>query len=195
MITNIKYELYQAKVCDETKDILFMSYDWVSHKDANNNINVNNYDKVIIGYPKEANCVEEVLENLFKEFNSDSPRSFRSMSVSDVVVINYTYYNNIVREAYYCDSFGFTQIDLNEFLLDDSIQPLETKMTLEDFFITYLDSFGNGEIGLNCNHCPLCNTCTEYYMNTHGGRVPTSLEEIPCKDFLKSYFRLVQKCF
>ena len=47
---------------------------------------------------------EKILDNLFEQFNVAHPKNYhgRSMSVSDVVVLNGT--------MYYCDSFGWKKI-------------------------------------------------------------------------------------
>ncbi len=174
MITNIKYELYQA---DVEFDFVFMSYDFVVRKEMDNLIVADNYNKVIVGDIKTADSNIDVLNYLFHEFNSDSPRTFRSMSVSDVVVITYTEDDNIYTKAYYCNSLGW--VELKKF----------KKMTLEEYIVTYLNSYGKGDTELDCNHCPLCDECTEHYMKTHG-YYPSTLTEVSCKEFFFEYFGL-----
>ena len=112
MITNIKYELYQAKI---ESNIAFMPYDFLVKRKEDNPINSNNYDKVVIGQLMIADSDIDVLNRLFKEFNSDSPRNFRSMSVSDVVIVTYTENEYICTKAYYCDSFGWKELDIKEY--------------------------------------------------------------------------------
>ena len=186
MISNIKYELYQANV---DFGFAFMSYDFLEKKGMNEDIIASNYKKVITGTIKEADSVFVVLEKLFHDFNSDSPRSFRSMSVSDVVIIIYTDGNTIYTRAYYCDSFGWKELDVSKFL-GEEVNCIQKKMTLEEYIVTYLNSYGKGDTELDCNHCPLCDECTEHYMNSHGGNVPSSLKEVSCKSFFKEYFGL-----
>lgn len=180
MITNVKYELYQANV---EFDFVFMSYDFIVRKEMDNLIVADNYNKVIVGDIETADSDIDVLNYLFHEFNSDSPRNFRSMSVSDVVVITYTENNNIYTKAYYCNSLGWVELDVKKFLN-------QKKMTLEEYIVTYLNSYGAGNPELDCNHCPLCEECSEYYMNINNGNFPCSLENISCKNFLFKYFNL-----
>lgn len=58
----------------------------------------------------------ESLESLFERFNLRHPEDFRghSMSVSDVIILH----KDGVNTAYYCDSFGFAEV--NQFLLSDN---------------------------------------------------------------------------
>ena len=116
MITNIKYELYQAEVESSLASMVFMSYDFLVKNKMEHLIVVDNYKKVIDGLLGAADSVVEVLDNLFSAFNSDFPRNFRSMSVSDVVVISFTENNIVYTKAYYCDSLGWVGLDVNEFL-------------------------------------------------------------------------------
>ena len=50
----------------------------------------------------------KVLECLFETFNNNKPSDYkrRSMSVSDVVVVN--------GRAFYCDKFGWKEVDFEE---------------------------------------------------------------------------------
>lgn len=183
MITNIKYELYQAKANGDNANFIFSSYDFIVRKKMDNLIVADNYNKVIVGDIETADSDVDVLNYLFHEFNSDSPRNFRSMSVSDVVVITYTENNNIYTKAYYCNSLGWVELDVKKFLN-------QKKMTLEEYIVIYLNSYGKGNPELDCNHCPLCDECTQHYIDTHGGCLPTSLEDISCKSFFFEYFNL-----
>ena len=116
MISNIKYELYQANVeCNFT----FMSYEFVAEYGMTSKINVDNYKMVATGQIKSADRVCDILNKLFLEFNSDSPRNFRSMSVSDVVIVIYTENEHIYTKAYYCDSFGWKELNIKEFLKNE----------------------------------------------------------------------------
>ena len=62
------------------------------------------YDKVYEGNMPD----DDTLEKLFYKFNMDHPADFTgwSMSVSDVVVIT----EDGIGKAYYCDSYGFTEV-------------------------------------------------------------------------------------
>ena len=115
----IYYELYQVNLDNENASkIAFRGTDMMHPVDNMEQlIHISNYKKVISGELPSGNSVEVNLEGLFFRFNSDEPRNFRSMSVSDVVVLydKQNPYNKRVMQAYYCDSIGFTLIDAIEF--------------------------------------------------------------------------------
>lgn len=90
------FELWQVRL-DRTRDIAFRSWN-----KTNNNLNLLDYD-LVYSMP----CENDInLEELFEKFNNVHPISFkgRSMSVSDLIIFPDT------KEAYYVDTFGFTNI-------------------------------------------------------------------------------------
>lgn len=110
------YELYQVNTDKKNaSDFIFRGL-FMIKEEKRNLIHVSNYQKVISGGLPSGNSVEANLEGLFSRFNEDEPRGFRSMSVSDVVVL-YEEQNPYKRsmQAYYCDSIGFTAIDTIKF--------------------------------------------------------------------------------
>ena len=110
------YELYQVNTDKKNaSDFIFRGL-FMIKEEKRNLIHVSNYQKVISGGLPSGNSVEVNLEGLFSRFNEDEPRGFRSMSVSDVVVL-YEEQNPYKRsmQAYYCDSIGFTAIDTIKF--------------------------------------------------------------------------------
>lgn len=110
------YELYQVNTDKKNvSDFIFRGLSMIK-EEKRNLIHVSNYQKVISGGLPSGNSVEANLEGLFSRFNADEPRDFRSMSVSDVVVL-YEEQNPYKRsmQAYYCDSIGFTAIDTIKF--------------------------------------------------------------------------------
>lgn len=112
------YELYQVDTDKKNAcKIAFRGTDMMHPVDNMEKlIHISNYKKVISGGLPSGNSVEANLEGLFSRFNADEPRDFRSMSVSDVVVL-YEEQNPYKRsmQAYYCDSIGFTAIDTIKF--------------------------------------------------------------------------------
>lgn len=92
-----KYEIWQVTK-DKTREFGFMSLDCILSCDGK--VDKGNYEKVYEGEFESGN-----LEELFQIFNIHHPEDFKghSLSVSDVVIMEGV--------AYYCDSFGWEQID------------------------------------------------------------------------------------
>ena len=108
------YEIYQLKSNEETRDIRFQPYEYITK--AGKMLDFNNYEKVYEG--KAANLsgnLGEKLESLFEKFNFDRPEDYKghSLSVSDVVVLD--------DKACYVDAIGFRY-------LEDFV-PLEVKQS------------------------------------------------------------------
>lgn len=79
---------------------------------AKENFNINDYTNVYNGNYKDIGIDEnedfnkdEALEYIFAKFNYEN-HGFRSLSVSDVVMIDY----DNVKRYYYCDSFGWKEV-------------------------------------------------------------------------------------
>ena len=104
MINEATYELYQLRYgCAAYRYYQYMEYDWmVKHGYA---IDSRNYELVYSGKLDPGTTPED----MYRKFNLDKPADFtgHSMSVSDVVVFNYT---NGTRQAFYCDRIGFRKI-------------------------------------------------------------------------------------
>ena len=96
------YEIWQLKDTPENRPILFTDYAFASLY----RLTESRYDKV---YEAPAGPDTDTLDKLYTKFNIDHPADFKghSMSMSDVVVLN----DNGQRTAWYCDSFGFRQLD------------------------------------------------------------------------------------
>ena len=96
----MKYELYQVDM-RKANTIAFMPYDEIDHK----KVWFKNYD-----------THEKILAYLWEKYNGigESKYTHRSMSISDVVIL---YYDNYTK-AYYCDSFGWKEIDYEYFFRD-----------------------------------------------------------------------------
>ena len=106
----MKYELYQVDM-RKANEIAFMPYDEIDPK----KVWFKNYDMVNSG-EISYNSPEKILSYLWEKYNGagNSKYTHRSMSVSDVVVL---YYDNFSR-VYYCDSFGWKEIDYEYFFRD-----------------------------------------------------------------------------
>ncbi|WP_273854049.1 YodL domain-containing protein [Guptibacillus spartinae] len=101
----VEYKIHQVKR-DLTRDFGFMGLQLLNSIGAE--VSLANYNQVYEG-GIELNSKSdtlEILEKLFAKFNVHHPKDYygHSMSVSDIVEINNKYY--------YCDSFGWTQIEL-----------------------------------------------------------------------------------
>ncbi|MBE5956701.1 MAG: DUF4316 domain-containing protein [Lachnospiraceae bacterium] len=102
----IDYELYQVKHGEEHRDLMFTNMKLIDKLKLN--IEQSHYDKVYSGSEDNKSSVNEVLESLFVKFNLHFPSDYRarSMSVSDIVVLN----DHGKKQAYFCDSFGFVEV-------------------------------------------------------------------------------------
>ncbi len=97
-----QYGIFQLKRNDETRDIRFMSHDFLEKNGIA--IDRENYDLVYI-----APLTEDItLEGLYETFNIDRPEDFtgHSLSMSDVIVLH----QNGENISHYVDTFGFTKI-------------------------------------------------------------------------------------
>lgn len=110
-----RFQLYQLKDGEEYHGIRFESLD--QNKLHSNQLNKEDYVLVYEGDLSiySGDTVEEKLERLYQEFNVNKPVDFmgRSMSVSDVVVID--------ENAYYCDPIRFREFP--EFLREKEVEP------------------------------------------------------------------------
>ena len=87
------------------KKYAFLNLEALEHIQGTREINSSIYDCVYVG---TVDCI--TLEDVYKKFNTDHPRGFHghSLSVSDVVEI--TEAENVNPGFYYCDSFGFKEV-------------------------------------------------------------------------------------
>lgn len=109
-----KYEIWQVRDVEANKDVMFKSWEDLEWQDEQEGIGFRkeHYEKVYEGvYEHEVeedlgrNLIYCVLDGLFHMFNVNHPADYkaRSMSVSDVVVVN--------GRAFYCDKFGWKEVD------------------------------------------------------------------------------------
>jgi len=105
-MSKIEYELYQVKNGAEHRDLMFSNMKLINKLKLN--IEQSHYDKVYAGSADKKSSANEVLESLFVKFNLQFPSDYRarSMSVSDIVVLN----DHGKKQAYFCDSFGFVEV-------------------------------------------------------------------------------------
>lgn len=115
---NNTYEIYQLKHDDELRYHRFESLDRL-HK-FGLEVDKDNYELVYSADNNE----NMALEDIFEKFNVNRPDDFKghSLSVSDIVVLK----SDGEEKAYYCDSFGFTEIP---YFLQE--QKLETEVAVE----------------------------------------------------------------
>lgn len=96
------YKIYQVKQ-ELTREMGFMGLGTMERMGVK--VDLNNYDEVHkdVAYN---DSITEILENLFSQFNTVYSEGYkgRSMSVSDIVMIDGAYY--------YCNPFGWLRIEL-----------------------------------------------------------------------------------
>ena len=144
-MNKIEYELYQVKRGSEHRDLLFSNMKLIDTLKLN--IEQSHYDKVYSGSTDNKASANEVLESLFVKFNLQFPSDYRarSMSVSDVVILN----DHGKKQAYFCDSFGFVEVP--QFLQSNvKITELTGGLSVDGHFGTWhtIDSMKLGETQL-----------------------------------------------
>lgn len=102
----MKYSIFQIKFpSNECEEKIYLKYAFNS-LDRIDNVDLNRYKKVYEGNLEMTGPDIEILEKLFTMFNINHPEDFkgRSMSTSDIVLLNDQYY--------YCDSYGWEKINI-----------------------------------------------------------------------------------
>lgn len=95
----MKYTIYQLPV---ENDLTFMNFGFAQ---KHGGVKLEDYKAVYTGQIS-GNDPDEILEKLYMMFNIDHPADYtgRSLSVSDIVALEDA-------GTYFCDSFGWKQID------------------------------------------------------------------------------------
>ncbi len=103
------FKIYQILDVQSNRGVVFEGLK--SLKDSGRGVDPAIYSEVYSGTLRE----NTTLEDLFEAFNLYRPSGYtaRSMSVSDVVVLN----RNGEDKAYFCDDFGFAEVP--EFLKEE----------------------------------------------------------------------------
>lgn len=106
-----KFQIYQLPSGEKYHGVRFEGLDRLKAEDVQ--LNKDDYELVYEGIVGEFRG-NATLEGIFTQFNTNHPEDFRghSLSVSDVIVISMD--DKVT--AYYCDSFGFTEMP--EFFLE-----------------------------------------------------------------------------
>lgn len=102
-----RFSIYQLKFCDDNRMYAFASLDVLEKLGMK--VDPDRYEKVYEA-PLSPN---DDLESIYVRFNLNRPCDFRghSMSVSDIVVLQSPDEDGeMLRNAYYCDSFGFKPV-------------------------------------------------------------------------------------
>lgn len=99
------FKIYQLPSCEKYHGVRFESMDRLKADGVQ--LNKDDYELVYEGIVGEFRG-NATLEALYTQFNTDHPEDFRghSLSVSDVIVISVDGKDT----AYFCDSFGFTEM-------------------------------------------------------------------------------------
>lgn len=100
------YTIYQVKNGEQYRDFRFEGLHQM--KKQGSPLDLNNYDKVYSGIFEES----DTLDSLYTKFNIDHPADYtgRSLSISDIVVIENETESNNFSSAYYVDTFGFKNV-------------------------------------------------------------------------------------
>lgn len=121
----MKAEIWQLK--DEGDQLHNKSFMSLAEVNQHGGVNAGDY-----AFIYETDCTgdstNEVLESVYERFNLHHPADYRghSLSVSDIVVLN----ENGVRNAYYCDSIGFS--NLPDFTIEKPISLLSSGIKIDD---------------------------------------------------------------
>lgn len=104
----IKIRIYQINTARDVNRICFMAYKDLGKIQGCPEVDSKIYDKV---YDNEVEC--RGLEDIFRVFNVERPEDFkgRSLSVSDVVEVYES--GDVERGFYFCDRFGYEQVEFN----------------------------------------------------------------------------------
>lgn len=130
--TNVNVKIYQVK--DElTRDFGYMSYDTLTNS-RKNEVSISNYNKVAEFVLPKVDDMNKLPDNIYTAGNTNQLNKFvlsgekmRSLSVSDVIVIN--------DKALYVDDIGFKAIDnFEETKINKEIKTVdESKIFLKNF--------------------------------------------------------------
>lgn len=130
--TNVNVKIYQVK--DElTRDFGYMSYDTLTNS-RKNEVSISNYNKVAEFVLPKVDDMNKLPDNIYTAGNTNQLNKFvlsgekmRSLSVSDIIVIN--------DKALYVDDIGFKAIDnFEETKINKEIKTVdESKIFLKNF--------------------------------------------------------------
>ena len=97
----------QLKGGDGTRDIRHEGLEWL--KSIGRNVERENYELAYTAPLSAASSVQDTLELLWEQFNTDPPKDYqhKSMSVSDIIALN----RGGVVTYHYCDSLDFVQLE------------------------------------------------------------------------------------
>ena len=129
------FAVYQVKAGEDYRLLRFSSLSQTAP------VSRDNYDLVYTGKLEQpADSAGMILEGLFERFNIDHPADYtgRSMSVSDVVVLN----RNGMISCYYVEPVGFKEITG---FLEDQNYLKNTEIALEDDYGMIDGILNNGE--------------------------------------------------
>ena len=104
----MKFKIYQVNMERDEKRIAFQDLEGLEHLHGSREIDSSLYDMV---YEADMDCSN--LEDIFRVFNLEHPMDYvgRSLSVSDVVEVLES--KDVEPGFYFCDSFGFQQVEFD----------------------------------------------------------------------------------
>lgn len=116
-------KIYQINLERDGNQVAFMSHDRLPRFQGTDQIDSSIYDLVFSG---DVSC--NSLEDVYQMFNIDRPEGYtgRSLSVSDVVQVQDSSANE--PRFYFCDSFGFKEVQFDSELTHDVSKPSTIKV-------------------------------------------------------------------
>ena len=102
----MKINIFQINQERDDKRLMFFGLDEIQKLTGEGNVRSENYDLIFSG---DVDCKN--LESVYQKFNTDHPVGYkgRSLSVSDVVEVVES--DSVQKGFYFCDNFGFKEID------------------------------------------------------------------------------------
>ncbi len=128
----MKIEIYQVNMERDKDRVCFLAYESLAKFQGSAEINDAIYDRVFAG---EVEC--KSLEDVYRMFNLNHPEGYRgrSLSVSDVVKVCDS--DEVKPGCYFCDSFGFKEIDFEPVNIKDTVEMEATNMNVEQIKAEY----------------------------------------------------------
>lgn len=128
----MKIEIYQVNMERDKDRVCFLAYESLAKFQGSAEINGTIYDKVFAG---EVEC--KSLEDVYRIFNLNHPEGYRgrSLSVSDVVKVCDG--DEVKPGCYFCDSFGFKEINFEPVNIKDTVEMEVTNMNVEQIKAEY----------------------------------------------------------
>ncbi len=125
-------EIYQINMDRDKDRVCFLAHENLPKFQGTQDIDGSIYDKVFAG---EVECKN--LEDVYRMFNLNHPKGYRgrSLSVSDVVKVCDDH--TVKPGCYFCDSFGFKEVDFEPVNIKNTVKMEVTNMNVEQIKAEY----------------------------------------------------------